>query len=113
MVEGSCRTGRFRSVLFVVYSVYVFFGGDFVFPPVLATGGVADYRVTYWEPAKWVSRMRDEAKGGPFFLKMKMGAGHSGSAARFERLKERAHNYAFALKIFGLDKVSVDVSESS
>ncbi len=95
------------------YSPYDNIRGDIEYPPVLATGGVADYRVTYWEPAKWVSRMRDEAKGGPFFLKMNMGAGHSGSAARFERLKERAHNYAFALKIFGLDKVSVDVPESS
>ncbi|MEO1421488.1 MAG: prolyl oligopeptidase family serine peptidase, partial [Pseudomonadota bacterium] len=95
------------------YSPYDNIRSDIEYPPVLATGGVADYRVTYWEPAKWVSRMRDEAKGGPFFLKMNMGAGHSGSAARFERLKERAHNYAFALKIFGLDKVSVDVPESS
>ena len=75
-------------------------GADY--PPILATGGLTDYRVTYWEPAKWIARLRDEATGGPFLLKMNMGAGHSGSAARFERLHERAHDYAFALKVFGM-----------
>jgi len=72
------------------------------YPPILATGGLADYRVTYWEPSKWVARLREEAKGGPFLLKMEMEAGHGGSAARFKRMEERAHLYAFALKVFGL-----------
>ena len=71
------------------------------YPPIMMTGGLTDYRVTYWEPAKWVARLRDEAKGGPFVLRMNMGAGHGGSAARFERLEERAHLYAFALKALG------------
>lgn len=84
------------------YSPYDNIRSDIDYPPVLATGGLTDYRVTYWEPSKWVARMRDEASGGPFFLKMNMEAGHAGSAARFERLKERTHDYAFALKIFGL-----------
>jgi oligopeptidase B len=84
------------------YSPYDNIRSDVVYPPVLATGGLTDYRVTYWEPAKWIARMRDEAKGGPFFLKMNMEAGHAGSAARFERLMERTHDYAFALKVFGL-----------
>lgn len=84
------------------YSPYDNIRSDTEYPPVLATGGLTDYRVTYWEPAKWVARLRDEAEGGPFFLKMNMEAGHAGSAARFERLKERTHDYAFALKIFGL-----------
>ena len=84
------------------YSPYDNIRDDVEYPPVLATGGLTDYRVTYWEPAKWTARLRDEAKGGPFFLKMNMDAGHAGSAARFERLKERTHDYAFALKIFGL-----------
>ena len=74
------------------------------YPPVMATAGLADYRVTYWEPAKWVAQLRDEAKGGPFTLRMNMGAGHGGSAARFEQLDERAHLYAFALKAMGLDQ---------
>ncbi|WP_156032358.1 S9 family peptidase [Parvularcula oceani] len=72
------------------------------YPPILATGGLADYRVTYWEPAKWIARLRDRAEGGPFLLRMNMSAGHGGSAARFERLEERAHLYAFALDRLGL-----------
>jgi oligopeptidase B len=72
------------------------------YPPILATGGLADYRVTYWEMSKWIARLRDEAKGGPFLLRMNMSAGHGGSAARFERLEERAHLYAFALEQVGL-----------
>jgi oligopeptidase B len=79
---------------------WVEWGDDY--PPVLATGGLTDFRVTYWEPSKWVARLRDDANGGPFFLKMNMEAGHGGSAARFERLRERTHDFAFALKIFGL-----------
>lgn len=74
------------------------------YPPVMATGGLTDYRVTYWEPAKWIPRLREEATGGPFVLRMNMGAGHAGAAARFERLDERAHLYAFALKSLGMEK---------
>ncbi|WP_425409115.1 S9 family peptidase [Hyphococcus sp.] len=73
------------------------------YPPIMATGGLTDYRVTYWEPAKWIARLRDDATGGPFVLRMNMGAGHGGSAARFERLEERAHLYAFALKVWGIE----------
>lgn len=76
------------------------------YPPIMATGGLADYRVTYWEPAKWIARLRDEATGGPFVLRMNMGAGHGGSAARFERLDERAHLYAFALKVWGREEAA-------
>ncbi len=71
------------------------------YPPILATGGLTDYRVTYWEPAKWVARLREETSGGPHLLRMNMTAGHGGSAARFERLDERAHLYAFALDVLG------------
>ena len=84
------------------YSPYENIRSDTDYPPVLATGGLTDFRVTYWEPSKWVARLRDDANGGPFFLKMNMEAGHGGSAARFERLRERTHDFAFALKIFGL-----------
>jgi len=73
------------------------------YPPIMATGGLTDYRVTYWEPAKWIARLREEAKGGPFIMRMNMSAGHGGSAARFERLRERAHLYAFALELVGLE----------
>ncbi len=84
------------------YSPYENIRDGVEYPPILATGGLADYRVTYWEPSKWVARLREEASGGPFFLKMNMEAGHAGSAARFERMRERTHDYAFALRIFGL-----------
>ncbi|MBL4619183.1 MAG: S9 family peptidase [Marinicaulis sp.] len=76
---------------------------DANYPPIMATGGLTDYRVTYWEPTKWIARLRDEATGGPFVLRMNMGAGHGGSAARFERLEERAHLYAFALRVWGYE----------
>ncbi len=74
---------------------------DTDYPPIMATAGLTDYRVTYWEPAKWIARLRDDARSGPFVLRINMGAGHGGSAARFEQLDERAHLYAFALKALG------------
>ncbi|MEM9233015.1 MAG: S9 family peptidase [Pseudomonadota bacterium] len=91
------------------YSPYDNIKAGAEYPPILATGGLTDYRVTYWEPAKWIARLRDEATGGPFMLRMNMSAGHGGSAARFERMEERAHLYAFALDIFGkVDTAPVD-----
>lgn len=87
------------------YSPYDNIKGDVIYPPILATGGLTDYRVTYWEPAKWIARLRAEARGGPFLLRMNMAAGHAGSAARFEQLEARAHEYAFALERMGLADV--------
>ncbi|MFT3998422.1 MAG: prolyl oligopeptidase family serine peptidase, partial [Asticcacaulis sp.] len=73
------------------------------YPPVLATGGLSDPRVTYWEPMKWVSKLRDySTSGAPMLLKINMEAGHGGASGRFDRLKETAFNYAFA--IWALDK---------
>ena len=86
------------------YSPYDMIVAGADYPPVLATAGLADYRVTYWEPAKWIARLRSEAIGGPFLLRMNMEAGHAGSAARFESLRERAHEYAFALKVLGREE---------
>lgn len=68
------------------------------YPPILALGGLTDPRVTYWEPAKWVARLRATMTGGgPILLKTNMGAGHGGAAGRFEQLAEVALQYAFAL----------------
>ncbi|MEM7432754.1 MAG: S9 family peptidase [Pseudomonadota bacterium] len=88
------------------YSPYDNVRTDVEYPPILATAGLTDYRVTYWEPAKWVAKLRNDADGGPFFMKTNMDAGHGGSAARFERLKERAHDYAFALRVLGLTEAT-------
>ena len=75
------------------------------YPAVLSTGGLTDPRVTYWEPAKWVAKLRPHTTSGrPVLLKMNMGAGHAGSAGRFEFLRELAHDYAFAIKAIGDDE---------
>jgi len=72
------------------------------YPAILSTGGLTDPRVTYWEPAKWVARLRPHTTSGrPILMKMNMGAGHAGSAGRFEFLRELAHDYAFAVKAIG------------
>jgi oligopeptidase B len=69
------------------------------YPPILALGGLTDPRVTYWEPAKWVARLRATMTGGgPILLRINLDAGHGGAAGRFERLEEVALIYAFALK---------------
>ena len=73
------------------------------YPPILAMGGLTDPRVTYWEPAKWVARLRATMTGGgPILLRTNMGAGHGGASGRFEQLDEVAIAYAFALWAVGL-----------
>ena len=70
------------------------------YPAILAMGGLTDPRVTYWEPAKWVARLRATMTGGgPVLLRTNMGAGHGGAAGRFDRLDEVAIAYAFALRV--------------
>ncbi len=72
------------------------------YPHILALAGLADPRVTYWEPAKWVAKLRAHATGdGLILLRTNMEAGHAGASGRFERLKEVALSYAFALQISG------------
>ncbi len=67
-------------------------------PPVLATAGLTDPRVTYWEAAKWVAKLRANNTGpNPVMLKVNMGAGHGGASGRFARLDEIAVSYAFAI----------------
>lgn len=73
------------------------------YPAILAMAGLTDPRVTYWEPAKWVARLRAiMTSGGPVVLRTNMGAGHGGSSGRFDRLDEIAIAYAFALRTIGL-----------
>jgi oligopeptidase B len=73
------------------------------YPAILAMGGLTDPRVTYWEPAKWIARLRATMSGGgPVLLRTNMGAGHGGASGRFDRLDEVAIVYAFALWAVGL-----------
>ncbi len=70
------------------------------YPHILALAGLTDPRVTYWEPAKWVAKLRELGSGDPLILlRTNMEAGHAGASGRFERLKEVALAYAFALKV--------------
>ncbi|MGO6850160.1 S9 family peptidase [Rhizobium beringeri] len=72
------------------------------YPPILALGGLTDPRVTYWEPTKWVAKLRDKTTGdAPILLKTNMDAGHGGASGRFQRLEEIAFEYAFAIKVAG------------
>ena len=72
------------------------------YPPILALAGLTDPRVTYWEPAKWVARLRAvAASNNPVLLKTNMDAGHGGASGRFESLREDALEFAFALKVMG------------
>lgn len=73
------------------------------YPAILAMGGLTDPRVTYWEPAKWIARLRASMTGGgPVLLRTNMGAGHGGASGRFNRLDEIAIAYAFALWAVGM-----------
>jgi oligopeptidase B len=73
------------------------------YPPMLVTAGLNDPRVTYWEPAKWVARLREmKIDDNVLLLKTNMGAGHGGKSGRFESLRETAEEFAFILWQFGL-----------
>jgi len=69
------------------------------YPNLLVTGGLNDSRVSYWEPAKWVAKQRKlKSQNRILLLKTNMGAGHEGESGRFDRLKEVALQFAFAIE---------------
>merc|ERR1711862_655593 len=82
------------------------------FPSVFATTGLTDYRVGYYEGAKWVAKMRAQvaaakAAGGGFqepliVMETNMAAGHAGASGRFDRLREVSRDVAFLATEFGL-----------
>ena len=73
------------------------------YPPMLVTAGLNDPRVTYWEPAKWVARLRElKTDDNLLLMKTNMGAGHGGQSGRWNSLKETAEEYAFILWQMGM-----------
>jgi oligopeptidase B len=73
------------------------------YPALLITGGLTDPRVTYWEPTKWVAKLRDLHTGSsPILLKMLMDAGHGGGSTRDEKIREEVEILAFFKKIYAL-----------
>jgi oligopeptidase B len=73
------------------------------YPAMLVTAGLNDPRVGYWEPAKWVARLRTmKTDGNPLLFRTNMGAGHGGSSGRFDALREQAFRYAFILDQLGI-----------
>jgi oligopeptidase B len=72
------------------------------YPAIMALGGLADPRVTYWEPAKWVAKLRaTKTDDNLIVFRTNMDAGHGGASGRFDRLEETAFATVFALKVVG------------
>ena len=75
------------------------------YPNLLVTTGLHDSQVQYWEPAKWVAKLRDmKSDNNRLLLKTNMETGHSGASGRFEPYKETALEYAFILDLAGIQK---------
>jgi len=73
------------------------------YPNILVTAGLHDSQVQYWEPAKWVAKLRElKTDTNKLYLKTNMEAGHGGASGRFESLKEDAEEYAFLLDLEGI-----------
>ena len=73
------------------------------YPAMLVTTGLHDSQVQYWEPAKWVARLRElKTDDNPLLLYTNLDTGHGGASGRFERYKETAMEYAFLLDLEGI-----------
>jgi oligopeptidase B len=75
------------------------------YPHLLVTGGLHDSQVQYWEPAKWVAKLREmKTNSNRLLLKTNMDAGHGGASGRFRRHLETAFSYAFLLDLAGISE---------
>ena len=74
--------------------------GDYEYPSILVTAGLWDSQVQYYEPAKYVAKLREYNKSNnPILMKVNLSAGHSGVSGRFASLEEVAMEFAFLLRI--------------
>ena len=76
------------------------------YPDILATGGLSDPRVGFWEPAKWVAKLRAANPENRVLLKTEMGAGHGGPSGRYDAWRDEAFVYAFVLDAVGMADVA-------
>src|SRR5262249_43650947 len=75
------------------------------YPAMLVTTSLNDSQVMYWEPAKYVARMRTvKTDNNPLLLKINMGAGHGGASGRYDRLREAAFQFAWLMTQVGVTK---------
>jgi oligopeptidase B len=75
------------------------------YPNMLVTTGLHDSQVQYWEPAKWVAKLRELKKGSSILLlQINMETGHGGASGRFEALKEVAMDYSFLFDLEGIEE---------
>jgi len=75
------------------------------YPAMLVTTGLHDSQVQYWEPAKWVAKLRAlKTDNNRLLLHTNMEAGHGGASGRFRRYKEVALSYAFMLDLLGIEE---------
>ncbi len=99
---GNPRNDKSAYAAIAAYSPYDRVAAK-AYPHILAVSGLTDPRVTYWEPAKWVAKLRElKIDNNLLLLKTNMGAGHGGASGRFDRLKEVAFVYAFGMKVEGM-----------
>ncbi|HWF16289.1 MAG TPA: S9 family peptidase [Acidimicrobiales bacterium] len=77
-------------------------GSDRTYPDLFVTAGLTDPRVSYWEPAKWVAKLRAESPATRIFLRTELGAGHGGPSGRYDAWKEEALVLAFLLDALDL-----------
>jgi oligopeptidase B len=77
-------------------------GNPVRYPDILATAGLSDPRVGFWEPAKWVARLRAANPENRVLLKTELGAGHGGPSGRYDAWRDEAFVYAFILDALGM-----------